>query len=84
MLSQSELESRLQRKVEMVVADEASIGLLSTGQAIAVAFVLDRPDLLPLRMLAAFARLDQDLLEAAFNIAEAMPRKSFRNVRSPA
>jgi hypothetical protein len=29
----------------MVVADEADIGQLSTGERIAVAFVLNRPDL---------------------------------------
>ena len=35
------------RKVEMVKADEAQIGVLSTGERIAVALVLDKPALFP-------------------------------------
>ena len=39
-------ESQFRTQVRMVVADDADIGQLSTGERIAVAFVLNRPDLL--------------------------------------
>lgn len=39
-------EAQFRTQVRMVVADEADIGQLSTGERIAVAFVLNRPDLL--------------------------------------
>ena len=38
-------ESQIRSKVRMVVADEDNFGVLSSGERIAVAFVLDRPDL---------------------------------------
>jgi hypothetical protein len=39
-------EAQFRTQVRMVVADDADIGQLSTGERIAVAFVLNRPDLL--------------------------------------
>ena len=39
-------ERHIRSKVRMVVADETFFGVLSTGERIAVAFVLDRYDLL--------------------------------------
>ncbi len=39
-------EAQIRAKVRMVVAEEALFGVLSTGEKIAVAFVLDRYDLL--------------------------------------
>jgi hypothetical protein len=39
-------EKQIRKKVAMVVADERSFGVLSTGERIAVAVVLDRYDLL--------------------------------------
>ena len=38
--------THIRTKVRMVEADEASFGVLSSGEKIAVAFVLDRYDLL--------------------------------------
>lgn len=38
-------ERHIRSKVRMVVADKTSFGVLSTGERIAVAFVLDRYDL---------------------------------------
>lgn len=38
-------ERHIRSKVRMVVADKISFGVLSTGERIAVAFVLDRYDL---------------------------------------
>ena len=39
-------EAQIRSKVRMVQADEARFSVLSTGEKIAVAFVLDRYDLL--------------------------------------
>ena len=39
-------EAQIRAKVRMVEADEARFSVLSTGEKIAVAFVLDRYDLL--------------------------------------
>jgi hypothetical protein len=39
-------EKQIRAKVRMVVASEASFGVLSSGECIAVALVLDRYDLL--------------------------------------
>jgi hypothetical protein len=39
-------EAQIRAKVRMVVADESLWGVLSTGERVAVALVLDRPDLL--------------------------------------
>jgi len=42
----ADAEARIRAKVKMVVADEATFGVLSTGERIAVALVLERYDLL--------------------------------------
>jgi hypothetical protein len=38
-------EAQIRTKVRMVAEEESLFGLLSTGERIAVALVLDRPDL---------------------------------------
>ena len=66
------LAERLSTKVAMVAADEASIGLLSTGEAIAVALVLNRIDLLPASydtVLEAVDRLEASWLKAALAVS---------------
>ena len=42
----ADAEAQIRTKVKMVAADETSFGVLSTGERIAVALVLDRYDLL--------------------------------------
>lgn len=61
---------QIRHKVRMVVADEASFGVLSTGEKIAVALVLDRYDLVKWwgTMLEAAHRLGTDWLEAALYV----------------
>ena len=64
-------EAQIRTKVRMVVADEADIGLLSTGERIAVAFVLNRPDLLEIHwgsMLESVERLGIDWTRAALRV----------------
>jgi len=53
--------------VECVRADERQIGVLSTGEALAVALVLNRPDLMPVgyTTLEAVERLGEDWTRAA-------------------
>lgn len=61
----------IRRLVAAVEHDEPHIGVLSTGEAIAVALVLDRPDLLPRsygRILDAVDRLGEDWLQAAIAV----------------
>lgn len=61
----------IRRLVAAVEHDEPHIGVLSTGEAIAVALVLDRPDLLPgsyRRILDAVDRLGDDWLQAAIAV----------------
>jgi hypothetical protein len=41
----SDAQAQILAKARMVAADEASFGVLSTGEKCAVALVLDRPDL---------------------------------------
>ena len=63
------------RKVEMVKRDPAQIGVLSTGERIAVALVLDRPDLFPhggYKILEAVDRLGDEWLQAAIIVQKAM------------
>jgi hypothetical protein len=57
----------------MVLADECAIGMLSTGERIAVALILDRSDLLPRNytMLDAFNRLESEWTEAALRVQRA-------------
>jgi hypothetical protein len=63
-------ESHIRSKVRMVVADESLFGVLSTGERIAVALVLDRPDLLEFwgTMLDAVDRLGPDWTQAALRV----------------
>lgn len=63
-------EEQIRAKVRMVVADESSFGVLSTGEKIAVAFVLNRPDLWKFwgSMLDAVDRLGETWLRAAHRV----------------
>lgn len=57
-------------KVQAVVDDPQSFGVLSTGEKLAVALVLDRPDLLKWwgTMLEAVARLGPEWTAAAIRV----------------
>jgi hypothetical protein len=59
--------AKIRAKVRMVDSAEATIGLLSTGEQIAVAFVLDRFDLISDwgTMLDGIDRLGPEWLRAA-------------------
>ena len=61
---------QIRSKVRMVVADEKSFGVLSTGEKIAVGFVLDRPDLIESwgTLLQAADRLGPEWLKAALYV----------------
>jgi hypothetical protein len=64
-------EMQIRAKVQMVVAKNSSFGLLSTGERIAVALVLDRQDLLTYAwgtMLEAVNRLGPEWTQAALRI----------------
>lgn len=63
-------EAHIREKVGMVAADESLFGVLSTGERIAVALVLDRPDLLKFwgTMLEAVDRLGPDWTRAALRV----------------
>jgi hypothetical protein len=64
-------EAQIRAKVRLVANDERSFGTLSTGERIAVAFVLDRYDLLQDvwgSMLEAVHRLGPDWTQAALRI----------------
>ena len=67
------IDHALKGKARMVLADERAVGVLSTGERIAVAFVLDRSDLLPrdYTMLDAFNRLGSEWTEAAVRVQRA-------------
>ena len=64
-------EAQIRHKVRMVVADEENFAVLSCGERIAVALVLDRYDLLK-RAWGTIAesvhRLGQDWTEAALRV----------------
>jgi hypothetical protein len=63
--------AQIRSKVRMVVADERDFGVLSTGEKIAVAVVLDRYDLLQEAwgtMLASIDRLGPDWTKAALRV----------------
>lgn len=64
------IENALKGKARMVLADERAIGVLSTGEQIAVAFILDRCDLFPhgYTMLEAFIRLGAEWTGAAVRV----------------
>lgn len=60
------VEQIIAEMVERVVKDERQIGVLSTGETLAVALVLDRSDLMPgYTMLEAANRVGPQWLEAA-------------------
>lgn len=64
-------EAQIREKVRMVVTDEANFGVLSCGERIAVALVLDRYDLLKCAcgtMAEAVHRLGQEWAEAALRV----------------
>ena len=64
-------DAHIRVKVQMVVADECAFGVLSSGERIAVALVLDRYDLLEQTwgtMLEAVHRLGQKWTEAALRV----------------
>jgi hypothetical protein len=66
----SKIEALIRAKVCMVDFDEARFGVLSTGERIAVALVLDRPDLLKFwgTMLDAVDRLGPEWTRAALRV----------------
>jgi hypothetical protein len=64
-------DAQIRANVQMVVHDEYAFGVLSTGERIAVALVLDRYDLLQETwgsMLEAVHRLGADWTQAALRI----------------
>jgi hypothetical protein len=64
-------EAQILSKVRMVLADEATFGVLSSGEKIAVAFVLDRPDLVKDAwgtMLSSIDRLGLQWTRAALEV----------------
>jgi hypothetical protein len=67
----ADAEAQIRAKVRMVVADERQFGVLSTGERIAVALVLERYDLLQRawgRMLESIHRLGPQWTEAALRV----------------
>lgn len=65
------VEVQIRAKVRMVLADEGAFAVLSTGERIAVALVLDRYDLLRSTwgtMLEAVDRLGPQWTEAALRV----------------
>jgi hypothetical protein len=67
----ADAEAHIRAKVKMVVADETSFGVLSTGERIAVALVLDRYDLLQRawgQVLESVYRLGPLWTEAALRV----------------
>jgi len=64
-------EAHIRRNVQSVVADESNFGVLSSGEKIAVALVLDRYDLLERAwgtMLASIDRLGPEWTQAALRV----------------
>lgn len=63
-------ETHIRAKVRMVAADESLFGVLSTGERIAVALALDRPDLVKVwgTMLEAVDRLGPVWTHAALRV----------------
>ena len=64
-------EAQIRSKVQMVLKNETAFGVLSTGEKIAVAFVLDRPDLVQKAwgtMLDAVDRLGLEWTRAALEV----------------
>jgi hypothetical protein len=70
-MSESDAEVQIRNKVRLVLADEANFSLLSSGERIAVALVLDRYDLLQRAwgtMAEAVHRLGREWTEAALRV----------------
>lgn len=68
------IDHALKCKARMVLADERAIGVFSTGEQIAVALILDRPDLFPhggYSVLEAVNRLGAEWTQAAFRVQRA-------------
>jgi hypothetical protein len=67
------IENALKSKARMVLADERTIGVLSTGERIAVAFILERADLFPrdYTMLDAVDRLGPEWIDVALRVQRA-------------
>jgi hypothetical protein len=63
-------EAQIREKLQMVLANEADFGVLSTGERIAVAMVLNRFDLISEygSILEAIYRLDQGWVQAALRV----------------
>jgi len=63
-------ETHIRALVEAVVADESRFGVLSTGERVVVALVLDRPDLVKWwgTMLEAVDRLGPEWTRAALRV----------------
>jgi hypothetical protein len=65
------LHDDLLRMARLVQKDEARIGVYSTGEVIAVALILNRPDLLPPRyskILEAVDRLGEEWFQVAIQV----------------
>jgi hypothetical protein len=68
-----DIETDLLRRAQRVQQDEAAIGVMSTGERIAVALILDRRDLLDWgTMLESVERLGPDWLRASLRVQRAM------------
>jgi hypothetical protein len=63
-------EAQIRAKLRMVLANEANFGVLSTGERIAVAMVLNRFDLVSDygSILEAIHRLNQEWTQAALRV----------------
>jgi hypothetical protein len=67
----SGVERRIAAMVAAVARDERELSVFSTGERIAIAFVLDRPDLFPhggYTMLEAVERLGPEWTKAALQV----------------
>jgi hypothetical protein len=70
----NDIDHALKGFARMVLAEERQIGVLSTGERIAVALILDRPNLFPnggYTVLEAVDRLGREWTEAAFRVQRA-------------
>jgi hypothetical protein len=67
----ADAETHIRRNVQSVIADERNFGVLSSGERIAVALVLNRYDLLERAwgsMLASIDRLGPEWTQAALRV----------------
>ena len=75
---------RIMRMVSDVIQNEGTFGLLSTGEQLAVAFILDRHDLLgSYTMLQAIDRIGPDWLKAAMTAERLLRLKKLNYGRAP-